>query len=147
MRPRPPEPQGWLPTAESTKSLPAFNKACRNCGWVVYAYSYADSLKLWIKLAQNCTCEASAQQRAELLQWEEERLQAEEDLQRRLEEERALRQRIGVAALQSPKPVPPRPKPAPPAPPSPQTDEEVQQLAIDRERKAVRSRFKHILGE
>jgi len=147
VRPRPPEPQGWLPTAESTKDWPAFNKGCRNCGLVVYAYSHTEASKLWIKLAQSCICEASASQRAELLQWEEDRLQAEEDLQRRLAEERVLRQRIGVPVPHSPRPAPPSPKPAPPAPPSPQTDEEVQQSATDRERKAVRSRFKHILGE
>lgn len=147
MRPRPEEPRGWQPTAESTKNFPAFNKGCRNCGFVVYAYSYPDSLRLWIKLAQSCVCEAFAAQRADLLQWEQERLQGEEDLQRRLAEERALRQQIGAPAPPTPKATPPRPKPAPPAPPSPRTDKEVQQLAADRERKALHNRFKNIMEE
>lgn len=136
-----------MPTDGPTKSLPAFNKACRNCGTVVYAYGDVESFRLWVKLAERCTCEASAAQRAELLKWEEERLQAEEDLQRRLAEERALRQRIGAPAP-APKPPLPRPAPAPkPTSPSPKTDEEVRQLAADRERKALRSRFKNIMEE
>lgn len=151
---KPPEPKTWSESAAMVvnRFQTVMEKHCRACGVAVYG---AASEPLPFELANACACPDTAPQRLALLKW-----RAEETEKARVLEAERIRARIERAARPEgtftvPPPAPPRPVAAPrpaapisppkPTEPPPATPEEAEKRAEERDRAAVRARFRGIL--